>query len=169
MEYTTKCEAETEKVAQKIAKSLKPGNVLALSGDLGSGKTVFVKGLAKGLGIKSIITSPTFVFIKEYSIRKIQNHRLPKPGTGGQAKFKISNLGSGLGRDGQISKLVHVDCYRVKNEKDAEAIGLIEYLNQKNNIIAIEWPDKIKSILPKNIVKVNFESLGGNVRKITIN
>ena len=146
-----------------MVKKLKSKKILALHGDLGSGKTVFVKGLAKGLGIKSMVTSPTFVFIKEYSIRKIQN-----PKSKYQTKSKISDLGSGLGRDGQNPKLIHVDCYRVKSEKDAEAIGLIEYLNQKNNIIAIEWPEKIKSILPKNIIKVNFESLGGNVRKITI-
>lgn len=153
MEYITNSEIETEKIACELAKKLKTKKVVALSGDLGSGKTVFVKGLACGLGIKTVITSPTFVFIKEYPIQKIQNPKLKI-----QTKPKF-----------QISKLIHVDCYRVKSEKDAEAIGLIDYLNQKNNIIAIEWPENIESILPKNIVKVNFENMGKNIRKITIN
>ena len=85
-------------------------------------------------------------------IRKIQN-----PKSKVQTKSKIQN-----------PKLIHVDCYRMKNEVDAEAVGLIEYLNQKNNVIAIEWPQKIKSVIPKNTIKVSFENIGKDTRKITI-
>ena len=147
MEYITNSEIETEKIALKLAERLKTNKVVALFGDLGSGKTVFVKGLACGLGIKTVITSPTFVFIKEYPIRKSQitNHKSQTYGN-----------------------LVHVDCYRVKSEKDAEAIGLIDYLKQKDNIIAIEWPENIQSVLPADTIQINFENLGKNVRKILI-
>ncbi|OGE12951.1 tRNA (adenosine(37)-N6)-threonylcarbamoyltransferase complex ATPase subunit type 1 TsaE, partial [Candidatus Curtissbacteria bacterium RIFOXYB2_FULL_41_10] len=70
METTTISEKQTQKIAQNFAKNLKGGDTVALYGDLGSGKTVFVKGLAKGLGIKRRITSPTFVFVKSYKISK---------------------------------------------------------------------------------------------------
>lgn len=62
----TNSEEETLLLAQNLAKLLKPGDVITLNGDLGSGKTTFTKGLAVGLGIEQMITSPTFTIIKEY-------------------------------------------------------------------------------------------------------
>lgn len=66
MEIKTSSPKQTFKVAQDMAKSLKGGDIVALFGDLGAGKTVFVSGLAKGLGVKGKVTSPTFVFLKIY-------------------------------------------------------------------------------------------------------
>jgi len=66
VKITTESERETLKLANELAKSLKGGEVIALSGPLGSGKTTFVKGLAKGLGVKNRITSPTFIISKPY-------------------------------------------------------------------------------------------------------
>lgn len=66
MEIKTSSPRETLKAAASFAKSLKAGDIVALYGDLGAGKTVFVKGLASGLGIKAKVTSPTFVFLKIY-------------------------------------------------------------------------------------------------------
>lgn len=152
MEIITKSEKETQEFAKNFAQSLSFGDIVALKGNLGSGKTAFVKGLAKGLRIKDIITSPTFVFAKEYPIKKCQN-----------LNVKCQKYGA------RNSFLIHIDCYRVKNEKDAEAIGLIDYLRQKDNIIAIEWPENISQILPKNIIRINFENLGKNSRQIIIN
>ena len=75
METTTNSPEETQKLAKNFAKSLKNGDVVLLYGDLGSGKTQFFKGLAKGLGIKERVTSPTFVFIKTYKVgKRIINH-----------------------------------------------------------------------------------------------
>lgn len=62
----TNAEEETLLLAKKLAQLLKPGDVITLNGDLGSGKTTFTKGLASGLGIKEMVTSPTFTIIKEY-------------------------------------------------------------------------------------------------------
>lgn len=62
----TNSEEETLLLAQNLAKLLKPGDVITLNGDLGSGKTTFTKGLAVGLGIEQMIKSPTFTIIKEY-------------------------------------------------------------------------------------------------------
>lgn len=75
MEITTNSPRQTEKVAKDFAKSLKPGAIVALYGNLGAGKTVFFKGLAVGFGITRRVTSPTFVFLKTYNIGKYSiNH-----------------------------------------------------------------------------------------------
>lgn len=128
---------ETEKIAQEIAVSLKGGEILALSGDLGAGKTVFVKAVAKYLGIKDTITSPTFVLMKVYDL-------------------DYNNL----------NKLVHIDCYRLEGEEDLTDLGLEDYINN-NNIVVIEWADKINN-LPKNTININIEYISDNKRKIII-
>ncbi|HHW45477.1 MAG TPA: tRNA (adenosine(37)-N6)-threonylcarbamoyltransferase complex ATPase subunit type 1 TsaE [Clostridiales bacterium] len=65
-EFVTRSPDETEKFGERIAKCLTPGMVLALEGDLGAGKTCFVKGLAKGLGYTGEVSSPTFALVNEY-------------------------------------------------------------------------------------------------------
>jgi tRNA threonylcarbamoyladenosine biosynthesis protein TsaE len=121
---------QTKTIAKKLASELKPGAVLALVGDLGAGKTQFVKGLAEYFGIKKNITSPTFVLLKPYQTK-----------------------------NNQIKKLIHIDCYRLNSPKELLAIGFQEFLENKNNLVVIEWADKIKSLLPKNTVWIKF-SLG---------
>ena len=66
MEYITKSPAETEAVGAALAKVLQPGTVIAYRGDLGAGKTAFTRGLAKGLGVKESVTSPTYTIVNEY-------------------------------------------------------------------------------------------------------
>lgn len=66
MEVITKSAKETQSLGEKIAADLKPGNLLALYGELGSGKTTFIQGLARGLGIERRVISPTFVFVRQY-------------------------------------------------------------------------------------------------------
>ena len=66
-EFITNREAETEKLGEKLARHLTGGEVIAFTGDLGAGKTCFTRGLARGLGFKGSVTSPTFAIINEYS------------------------------------------------------------------------------------------------------
>lgn len=66
--YITNSSEETKKIAENFAKKLKGGDIVALYGELGSGKTTFVQGLAKGLGIKKRIISPTFIIVRSYKI-----------------------------------------------------------------------------------------------------
>ena len=66
MEYITNSPAETEAVAEKLAKLLRPGTVIAYRGDLGAGKTAFTRGLARGLGCDDMVTSPTYTIVNEY-------------------------------------------------------------------------------------------------------
>jgi len=112
--------------------------VFALSGDLGSGKTTFVQGFLKGLGVRKKITSPTFVLIKNYELR-IKNY-------------------------GNRKRAYHIDCYRIKKSKELLSLGLKEILNNPQNIALIEWPENIKRILPKNAIWLKFEH-GENFNK----
>jgi len=126
---------QTKKIANLLARKFlqrrlkqKGALVLALSGDLGSGKTTFIQGFMRGLGVKNKITSPTFVLIKNY-------------------KLKISNY----------KRAYHIDCYRIKNAGELLKLGLKEILNNPQNIVLIEWAERILRALPKNVVWLKFE------------
>lgn len=150
MGHIANSEKETFNFAKKFAKRLKGGEIIGLIGDLGAGKTVFIKGLAAGLGIKKNITSPTFVLMKVYQTKY---PRLPKPGDGGQA---ISS----------IQYLIHIDAYRLKTPEDLIAIGAEEYFNRPDTVTVIEWADKIKKILPKKTRYIGIINKDGNKRII---
>ncbi|MBI2466032.1 MAG: tRNA (adenosine(37)-N6)-threonylcarbamoyltransferase complex ATPase subunit type 1 TsaE [Candidatus Sungbacteria bacterium] len=131
---------DTQKLARDLAVEITTkGNpsVIALYGELGSGKTTFVQFLAKALKIKEKILSPTFVIIK--------------------------NFACGDGRC-----LVHIDAYRLKSAKDLLALGLQDILRNKENIVVIEWPEKVEKYLPKDTIRVFLEVSGKNERKVII-
>ena len=142
---------ELKKFAQNFAKKIllgkqrkrgapapsKAGLILALIGELGSGKTTFVKNFAQVLGIKEKIKSPTFIIFRK--------HKIPK------LKF-----------------LYHFDAYRIKDEKEILNLGWKEIISDPKNIVLVEWADKIKKILPKNCVKINFKHKGKGERAIII-
>ena len=128
----------TQKLGQDLVKKLTPGQIICLSGELGTGKTTFVQGLLKGLKVKGPYTSPTFVIMKKYE-PKAQS---PKPKT-----------------------IYHIDAYRI-NEKDILNLGWEEIIQDKNNIIVVEWAERIKKIIPKNAQWINFSWEGKEKRKI---
>lgn len=145
----TKSAQETQKLGQKIADNLsfdklssKKGRVIALYGELGSGKTTFIQGLAKGLEIKERILSPTFIMMRQYPITSHQS---------------------------LTTNLFHIDLYRIEDEKDIRELGLQEIWNDPKNIVAIEWAEKIKKVLPKKRIDIYFEYLEDDERKIIIN
>lgn len=126
-------------MAKKILKikKRKGAFVLGLEGDFGGGKTTFLQGFARGLGIKKKILSPTFIIIK---------------------KFPISNS--------QFSNFYHLDCYRIKNSKEILGLGFKEIINNPTNIVAIEWADKIKKIISKDSAWILFKFIGEKEREI---
>lgn len=113
LSVTTRTARETVRLGTLLAGELRGGEVLALTGNLGAGKTTFVKGLAKGLGVHQTITSPTFVLMKVYRAKR-----------------------------GKIRQLVHVDCYRVPGV-ELSAIGLEDYLGDPRSVVAVEWAGKL--------------------------
>jgi tRNA threonylcarbamoyladenosine biosynthesis protein TsaE len=106
--------------------------ILALQGDLGAGKTTFTQGFAHGLGIRRRTASPTFVIMRRFAIpaRKAR-----------QPIFK---------------NLYHIDAYRLKKLDSLEVLGLDEIFNNPENVVLIEWPEKIKAALPKRTILLKF-------------
>lgn len=133
---TSHSENETRKFAKDLAKKI-PSRIIALTGDLGAGKTVFVQGFAQGLKIKDKIISPTFVLIRQ--------HKIPN----------------------SIKVLYHIDLYRLDNERHFKELGLEEIWSDPNNIILIEWAEKIKQ-LPRGAVKISIQKEGPNKRNFII-
>ena len=134
-------EKDTQNFAQKLVRSIKGGEIIALEGDLGSGKTTFVQGLASGLGIEEQITSPTFVLIKKHRI-----------------KIQVSGF--------KFQDFYHIDCYRLQKAWQLQELGFEEIISDPKNIVVIEWAEKIDEILPEDRIVIRFEFIGGERRKM---
>jgi len=155
MEIITNNSNQTKKLGEFLAKKLKQrarkrALVLGLKGDLGGGKTTFLQGFAKGLGIKQKVLSPTFIIMRKFQIPK--------------SKFQTNSKS-------QIAKfktLYHIDCYRLVRDKEILDLGFKEIISDPKNIIAIEWAERIKKILPKSTIWINFEFIDKNKRGIRI-
>ena len=155
----SKNEKDTRKIAGdlavKIIKSLtlpplariRRASVIALEGELGAGKTTFVKGFAGELSVKAKVKSPTFTLMKEYKI----------PFDNSQ-EFKESNQ----------RYLTHLDCYRVKDYRDLATLDLKSLFKSPNHIVLIEWPERVRKILPKKLIRVYIDHISKNERKISI-
>lgn len=145
MKKITKSAGETKKIAAKIAKDFlkngpgKTAAVFALQGELGSGKTTFVQGFYSGLGLKKRATSPTFVILRR--------HRIPRP-----KRFSTTNHSLPT----TYSFVYHMDAYRLKSGKDARPLELKKLFRDPENVILIEWPKNIKSVLPEKIIWIKF-------------
>ncbi|MDP2676679.1 MAG: tRNA (adenosine(37)-N6)-threonylcarbamoyltransferase complex ATPase subunit type 1 TsaE [bacterium] len=140
---TSKNEKETRQLGIIFARAFlrmtsKKALVIGLMGDLGSGKTTFMKGFARGAGITGHIQSPTFVLAKPYTMRKRGNYRT----------------------------LYHIDAYRLHHAKDMYVLGWEEWAKHPKNIIVVEWADTIKSILPKHRFEIHFQHAGIHKRKL---
>lgn len=135
----TKSEEETFNLGKKLAGKLSGGEVIALEGDLGAGKTVFSQGLCAGLGYKKRVQSPTFVLMKIYSLEK-----------------------------DKIKQICHIDAYRLNSLGDLEAIGARDYFNQKNTVTVIEWADKLDLSSFSQVIKIKFKIKSQEERDIKI-
>jgi len=132
----SKSPSETIRIGKTIGSSLQAGDVVALMGELGAGKTQFIKGLAQGIGVgkSAYVSSPSFTLINEYK---------------GEIPF------------------YHIDLYRLEEEKEAEELGLEEYF-YGDGITAIEWADRIPSLLPGELLRVNIHYTGKQTRSIEL-
>ena len=147
----TKDREETIKLGERIAKTLNPGDVIALIGELGSGKTTFVKGIAKGLGVKGYryVNSPSFVIIKEYRGRALLYH------------FDVFRLDVN-GREQARGFAARRACLF-----PTDVLSFEEYF-YGGGICVVEWADKIRKLLPKKYIEVKIEILSENKREIDI-
>ena len=131
-----------DRFAENILADIKAGKyarIIALYGDLGSGKTAFTKSLAKSLGVEDEVNSPTFVIQKTY-----------------ETKHK------------DFKKLIHIDAYRLEDGDDLLGLGFERDLGGKNNLIVIEWADIVEDILTRNTIKIRFSFFDENTREIVM-
>lgn len=140
----TNNEQETFLFGFSLAKKLKGGEVLALSGDLGAGKTKLIQGLAKGLGVRDKINSPTFNILKIYQIKQKIGQKKP------------------------IKFFCHIDAYRLNSGRDLSSLGAEEFFGNLETITAIEWAEKVKEILPKKTKIIKIKSLSEQQREIRV-
>ena len=155
---------ETQKIASLLIntilkqKNLKRNKalVISLEGNLGSGKTEFFKGIAKGIKLKERIFSPTFLIMKRFTLehelfRAKRGKRFPSDSEGFLFKF-----------------LWHLDCYRLKKISEIKELDFKEIIKNYQNIIFIEWGNKIKRFLPKNHWMIKFKIKGENKRSLEL-
>jgi tRNA threonylcarbamoyladenosine biosynthesis protein TsaE len=133
LSITTTDARETQKFAEELAATLKKEkgsaretSVICFFGDLGSGKTTFIQGFAKALGIHRRLLSPTFIIVRRYPIPESD------------------------------SLLYHVDLYRTKTSYDIENLGFAEILEDPGSYVCIEWAEKLGSLLPKKRIDIHF-------------
>lgn len=138
--HTTNSFEETRQLGRNFASEISDTQVVALHGDLGSGKTTFVQGFAEGLGITKKIISPTFIIMRTYELKDHQTKKF----------------------------FYHVDLYRIESIHDVEGLGLIEIMNDSDNIVVIEWPEKIEESLPHDRKDVFFTYTDDDRRNIII-
>jgi tRNA threonylcarbamoyladenosine biosynthesis protein TsaE len=140
-QFLTQSGADTVEVGRKLVRLLAPPQLLILRGDLGTGKTTLVKGIAQALDAAEPdeVTSPTFTLLHEYD----------------------------GALDGRPVKLFHLDVYRLEGERQLETLGLDELL-MPDALVLVEWGEKFKSIRKKATGEIAITSEGGDARRITV-
>ena len=134
-------ESEMYAAAAAYVASLAPGEratVVTLSGELGAGKTTFTQGIAKALGVGETVSSPTFVLEKIYALAS-----------------------------GKFTHLIHIDAYRLKDESELGVLGWSEITADPGNIIVLEWPERVPTAIPADVINIRFD-IDGDGRIITI-
>jgi tRNA threonylcarbamoyladenosine biosynthesis protein TsaE len=125
------------RVLQSVKKSTDHATVIALSGDLGAGKTTLTQTLGRILGVEENMISPTFVIMKRY-------------------KLRASNW----------NLMIHIDAYRLKDEKELEVLGWQEMIENPDNLILIEWPERVSNIIPKHAYNISLGHVDEKTRSI---
>lgn len=120
-------------VAEKILKErpVKGARVIELRGDLGAGKTTFTQGFLEALGVRGRVTSPTFVLMKRFAL-------------------------TGAAKRSGFKHAYHIDAYRFRAPKEADALGLKEILKDPQAIVLIEWPERLQGLLPRVKISIRF-------------
>lgn len=140
MKIISQSPSQTKQIAAEVLKHLEGGAVIGLSGDLGSGKTTFVQGMAEALDVVGPITSPTFVALQVYPVPLHHS----------------------------ISYFCHIDAYRLKSKHDALSTGLTDYLGRSDTLCLVEWPENIKSLLLINTQVIEFSHTNEKTRSLEL-
>jgi tRNA threonylcarbamoyladenosine biosynthesis protein TsaE len=131
---------ETRNLSLLLSKQLKGGDIILFFGNLGAGKTTFIQFLAKNLGVTSQINSPTFNILKLYKVKNNSN----------------------------IKTICHIDAYRLSSGKDLLDLGISEIIADKNNILIVEWAEKVLDVFSKKYIRVKIKVASENKRLFEI-
>ena len=127
----------------RFAATLKQGGtsatIVTFSGDLGAGKTTFVRAIARSFGIEESVTSPTFVIEKVYAPAQ-----------------------------GPFKRLIHIDAYRLTGPHELEVLGWKELVDDAGNLILLEWPERVEGAIPSDAIRLHLAWVDENSREITI-
>ena len=142
---------EIDSVAKELLNAISipkdSATVIALSGDLGAGKTTLTQNIAGVCGINEQVLSPTFVLMRIYKIDEKNSQKI--------FGFKYEHL-------------IHIDAYRIEKENELLTLGWQEMLKEKKNLILIEWPEKVSGLIPKNAISVKLKHKGEKTREIEV-
>jgi len=127
-------------LGERLARGLKPGAAVALYGGLGAGKTCLAKGIARGLGVEEVVTSPTYTIVREY--------------------------GASLG--GRPVPLYHIDAYRLGGDEDFEGAGAAELVGSGKGIAVIEWSERVPRSIPEGAIAIKIDVTGPESRVFSI-
>ncbi|MFH1430419.1 MAG: tRNA (adenosine(37)-N6)-threonylcarbamoyltransferase complex ATPase subunit type 1 TsaE [Candidatus Uhrbacteria bacterium] len=154
--YTSHSEEETMRIAATLAAELHGGEVVLLEGELGAGKSVFVRGLAHALGVTHRMPSPTFVLMRVYGMKQTENreqrtkNRIPTPShspSRREEEKRKCSMSTSHSFAQSLRYFIHVDAYRVNDAQELDAIGLREWLGREDAIVAIEWGERVAPTL----------------------
>ena len=148
-----KTEADLSAFAEQLGRTITPPMIFELIGDVGAGKTTFTRALAKGLGVKDPVTSPSFTISNRYNFseRSADGNCDNDPNS-----TPVDNF-----------ELIHYDFYRLADPGLMRA-ELEESLKNNRAIIILEWADSVKNLLPENHVRITFEILEDGSRNLKI-
>ena len=151
MKYVSKSRQETREIAQNFLNSIisHPGRacVVALEGDLGSGKTAFTQAVGEILGVKENMHSPTFVIMKIYVLPDATPVNTP-------CLQGVRNL-------------IHIDAYRLEKESELLHLGWNEIIKEPENLVLIEWPENVPGIIPEDAKRIYFKFVDESTREIS--
>jgi tRNA threonylcarbamoyladenosine biosynthesis protein TsaE len=131
---------QTRAFGTQLGRLLGPGDLVLLNGDIGAGKTTFTQGLARGLQVTGPVQSPTFTLVVEHPARV----------------------------NGDVTRLYHIDLYRLSGAAEAEGFGLDEYVDDASAITAVEWPERARGALPDDYLLVEFGYVADTKRQLRV-
>jgi len=137
LEFVSRSPEQTRSIGARLGSSCMGGEVIALEGDLGSGKTVLAQGIGLGWGATTHLTSPTFTFIRRHS------------------------------RDQDQLYLYHIDLYRIARAVDVASLGLDDILGNPQAVCIVEWADRVPGIIPADRLWVKLRWLDDFRRSLT--
>lgn len=146
---------EFQKAAAEFVLGLKPvphrATVVGLYGELGAGKTAFVQAAAKALGVSEPVNSPTFLIVKKYQL----------------SEGNLSPSSEGEIERGCFKRLIHIDIYRLTHSGELRALGFTGFLADSQNLIFVEWAERVADLLPPDHIKLYFEFVDDTIRQIS--